>query len=82
MNKLNIDYYNTKTRKHKNKIDVIRNNFIITTIIIIIIIIIIIMSVLPKGRSFISSTGTKAAILPKAGLPPQTQEPRLQFYQG
>ena len=39
-------------------------------------------SVLPKGRYFIASAGTKAAVLPKAGLPAQTQEPRLQFYQG
>ena len=30
----------------------------------------------------IASTVTKAAVLPKAGLPPQTQEPKLQFYQG
>ena len=35
-----------------------------------------------KDRSFIASAGTKVAVLPKAGLPPQTQEPRLQFYQG
>ena len=40
------------------------------------------LSVLPKGRSFTASLGTKAAVLPKAGLPPQIQEPRLQFYQG
>ena len=32
-------------------------------------------SVLPKGRSFTASAGTKAAV-----LPPQTQEPGLQFY--
>ena len=32
-------------------------------------------SVLPKGRSFTANLGTKAAVLPKAGLPPQTQEP-------
>ena len=38
--------------------------------------------VLPKGRSFTSSAGTYAAVLLKAGLPPQTEEPRLQFYQG
>ena len=44
--------------------------------------IIIIMSVLPKGRSFTASAGTQAAALPKAGFPPQTQEPGLQFYQG
>ena len=39
-------------------------------------------SVLPKGRSFTASAGTWSAVLPKAVLPPQTQEPRLQFYQG
>ena len=39
-------------------------------------------SVLSKGRSFTASAGTKAAVLPKAGLPPQTQKPRLLFYQG
>ena len=39
-------------------------------------------SVLPKGRSFTGNPGTKAAVLLKAGLPPQTQEPKLQFYQG
>ena len=39
-------------------------------------------SILPKGRSFTASAGTQAAVLPKAGLPPQTQEPRVQFYQG
>ena len=39
-------------------------------------------SILPKPRSFTASEGAKAAVLPKAGLPPQTQEPRLQFYQG
>ena len=39
-------------------------------------------SVLPKDRSFTASAGTKVAVLPKAGLPPQIQEPRLQFYQG
>ena len=43
---------------------------------------IIIISVLPKGRSFTASAGTKVTVLPKAGLPPQTKEPRLQFYQG
>ena len=42
---------------------------------------IIIMSDLLKGRSFTASAGTKAAALLKAGLPLQTQEPRLQFYQ-
>ena len=36
-------------------------------------------SVLLKGRSFIASAGTKVAVLPKAGLSPQSQEPRLQF---
>ena len=46
------------------------------------IIIIIIMYVLPKGRSFTTSAGTTAAVLPKTGLPLQTQEPRLQFYLG
>ena len=35
-----------------------------------------------QGRSFIANSGTTAAFLAKAGLPPQTQEPRLQFYQG
>ena len=40
-----------------------------------------IISVLPKGRSSTASAGTKATILPKAGLPQQTEEPRLQFYQ-
>ena len=39
-------------------------------------------SVLPKGKSISASAGTKEAVLPKAGLPPQTQEPRLQFYYG
>ena len=39
-------------------------------------------SVLPKGRAFTASTGTKAAVLTKAGLPPQAQEPKLHFYQG
>ena len=34
-------------------------------------------SVLPKDRSFTANSGTKTAILPL-----QTQEPRLQFYQG
>ena len=38
-------------------------------------------SVLLKSRSFTASAGTKAAVLSKTGLPPQTQEPRLQFYQ-
>ena len=38
--------------------------------------------VLPKGRSLTASAGTKAAVLPKAGLAPQTEELRLQFYQG
>ena len=37
------------------------------------------MSVLPKGRSFTASTGIKAAVLPEADLPLQTQELRLQF---
>ena len=39
-------------------------------------------SILPKDRSFTASTGTKAAVLPKVGHPPQTPEPRMQFYQG
>ena len=42
-----------------------------------------IISVLPKGRSFTENAGTKVAVLPKAGLPLQTQELRflsLQFY--
>ena len=39
-------------------------------------------SVLPKGRAFTASEGTMVAVLPKAGLPPQTQDTRLQFYQG
>ena len=39
-------------------------------------------SVLPKYRSFTASAGTQAAVMPKAGLPPQNQEPKLQFYQG
>ena len=30
----------------------------------------------------LQSAGTKAEVLPKAGLPPHTQEPRLQFYWG
>ena len=38
-------------------------------------------SVLPKVGSFTASAGSKPAVLPKAGLSPQTQEPRLQFYQ-
>ena len=37
-------------------------------------------SVLPEGR-YTTSAGTQAAVLPKAGLPPQTQESRLQLYQ-
>ena len=39
-------------------------------------------SVLPKGRKFTASAGTLAAVLPKTGPPPRTQEPWLQFYQG
>ena len=39
-------------------------------------------SVLPKGRSCTAGEITQAAALPKAGLPPQTQEPRLLFYPG
>ena len=46
-------------------------------------IIIIIISVLSKGRSFTAKTqAPRLQLCPKAGLPPQTQEPRLQFYQG
>ena len=37
---------------------------------------------LPKGRSCTACAWIKVAVLPKAGLPLQTQEPRLQFYQG
>ena len=33
-------------------------------------------SVLSKGRSFITNAGTKVAVLPKIGLPSQTQESR------
>ena len=40
------------------------------------------MCFLPKGRSFSVNAGTKAAVLPKVGLPPQNQETSLQFYQG
>ena len=40
------------------------------------------VAVLPKVRSFTANSGTKAAVLPKASIPLQTQEPRLQFYQG
>ena len=36
-------------------------------------------SVLPKGRSLTASAGTKAAVLPKAGLPPQTQAKGYSF---
>ena len=39
-------------------------------------------SILPKGRSLTSNLRTKAAVLSKAGLSQQTQEPRLQFYYG
>ena len=35
-----------------------------------------------QGRSFTANAGTKAAVLPTAGLLPPTQEPGLQFYQG
>ena len=35
-----------------------------------------------QGQELHWSTGTYASVLPKAGLPPQTQEPTLQFYQG
>ena len=35
-----------------------------------------------KGRFFTVSAGSHAAVLPKAGIPPKTPEPRLQFYLG
>ena len=35
-----------------------------------------------SSQSLTERSGTKVAVLPNAGLPPQTQEPRLQFYQG
>ena len=35
-----------------------------------------------KGSSFTANAGTKAADLPKAGLPPQTQEQRLTVSPG
>ena len=38
--------------------------------------------VLPKGRPLTASAETQAAVLPKAGFPLQTQDPRLQFHQG
>ena len=38
-------------------------------------------SVLTNGRPFTASEGSQAAVLSKAGLPPQTQDRRLQFYQ-
>ena len=37
-------------------------------------------SLLSKGWTFTAISGTKIAVLPKAGLPPQTEESRLQFY--
>ena len=40
----------------------------------------LIQSVLPKGRSFTANTGTKIALLPKAGDPLPAQEQKLQFY--
>ena len=40
------------------------------------------ISVLPKGRSFTANSGTMLQFCPKAGLPLQTQSPRLQFYLG
>ena len=40
----------------------------------------IIISVLPKGRPFPAKSGPRLQFWPKAGLPLQTQEPRLQFY--
>ena len=36
-------------------------------------------SVLPKGRSFTASAGNKAEVLPKASLPPQTQNQGCSF---
>ena len=35
--------------------------------------------VLPKGRSFTAGARTKVVVLPKATIPPQTQEPRLRI---
>ena len=64
---------------YRPTIEINSSNYINNTIHIIII---IIMSVLPNSRPLTASAGTKAAILPKTGLPPKTQEPRLQFYQG
>ena len=40
------------------------------------------IAILPYGRSSTANSGTKVAVLRKAGLPLQTPEPRLQFYQG
>ena len=37
-------------------------------------------SLLTKDRYFTANSGSKAVVLPKAGHPPQTQEPGLQFY--
>ena len=36
----------------------------------------------PRAGPSLQSTESKVAVLPKADLLPQTQEPRLQFYQG
>ena len=41
---------------------------------------IIILSFLPKGRAFTANAGTNLHFCPKAGLPLQMQEPKLQFY--
>ena len=40
------------------------------------------MCVLPKGRCINARTGTYAAVLPKADLPPHARELRLLVYQG
>ena len=34
----------------------------------------------PRAGPSLQAQETKGAVLPKAGLPPQTQDPRLQFY--
>ena len=41
-----------------------------------------IISVLPKGRSFIANSALRLQLCPKAGLPFQTQEPRLYVLLG
>ena len=38
------------------------------------------MCVLPEGRSFTATQAPRLQFCPKAGLPLQTQESRLQFY--